>query len=61
MPRFHDLNASRQASYDWASANRTEFVGAVKQAKAQATEQFEQERAARKPRAVKSKAERAGD
>ena len=61
MPRFQHLNAAREASYGWAGANRTEFVGAVKQAKALASEQFAQERAARKPASVKSKAGRAGD
>ncbi len=65
MPRFQDLNANRQASYDWAGQHRTEYVGAVRQAKALATEQFAEERAARKPKAVKTPAAkgkaRAGD
>ena len=44
MPRFQSLNTHRQTSYDWAAANREQFLGSVKQAKANATEQFAQER-----------------
>jgi limonene 1,2-monooxygenase len=47
MPRFQSLNPNRQASYDWAGANRTEFLGAVRQAKANAAEQFAAERKSR--------------
>jgi limonene 1,2-monooxygenase len=49
MPRFQHLNAARQASYSWAAEHRTEFVGAVKQAKQNATERFAAERRSREP------------
>jgi len=47
MPRFQNLNVNRQASYDWAAGNREQFLGAVRQAKANAAEQFAQERQSR--------------
>ena len=48
MPRLQDLNARRQASMDWAAANRKEFMGAVRQAKQEATEKHEADRKRRK-------------
>jgi limonene 1,2-monooxygenase len=61
MPHFQDLSPYRQASYDWAKEHQAEFVGAMTQAKAQAAEKFAQERAARKPRPVKTPAKGTGD
>jgi limonene 1,2-monooxygenase len=44
MPRVQGLNAGRQASMDWAGANRGAFMGAVRQAKGQAMERHLAER-----------------
>ncbi len=44
MPRLQRLNAGRQASMDWTSANRKKFMGAVRSAKQKATDDYAREK-----------------
>ncbi len=43
MPHFNDLNKGREASMDWASENRPEFIGRADKAVEKATEKHETE------------------
>jgi limonene 1,2-monooxygenase len=44
VPHFNKLNTGRVESMDWVSANRDEFMGAVKAAKQKATRDYAAER-----------------
>ena len=47
-PRFQGLNEGRQASLDWTAANRDALIGAAKDAKILATQQYAEERKTRR-------------
>ena len=48
MPKMQNLNHNRQASMDWTITNRDRFLGAARQAKQQATEQYQEKKKAEK-------------